>query len=457
MVKNEFKAVGLLGTIMSFRMIGLFMILPIFAVAAQHLPHTTPFLIGLALGIYGLMQAILQMPMGLLSDHFGRKPIICAGLCLFILGSVVAALSHSIDGIIIGRALQGMGAIGSTLLAFVADLTRDENRTKAMAMVGMLIGTSFSVAIVLGPLFYSWWQLSGLFWITALLGLVGIVLLFTAVPQPPKIIVDANVETVPNKILNILKDKQLLRLDLCILFQHAILTAMFVAIPILLNNNLHLPHQTQVWLYLIVLVLAFFCSVPFIIIAEKRRVIKQTFIGAIAVIAFTQLILLGTQVTTLAVATLLFLFFTAFTLLEATLPSMVSKVAPLKAKGTAMGIYSTSQFLGIFVGGVLGGVTLQHFQVDGIYMLILLMSVIWLLIVLSMRQPPYLSTMVFTLPTTIEELRQRLAQLPGIAEFNIVPEEQLLYVKVDKKIVDEDKLRKLLEGSNLSGDLSAAR
>src|SRR3989344_45494 len=235
-----------LAAIMSFRMLGLFMILPIFSLYTATLKGANPTLIGLALGIYGLMQACFQIPLGLLSDRWGRKPIIASGLLIFVVGSVIAALSHTIFGIILGRALQGAGAVGSAILALVADLTPDEDRTKAMALMGITIGFSFLLAMILGPLINATFHLSGIFWIAAVMGMTGILFLFWLIPQPPHLVTHQDVETVPSQLKNVLKNTQLLRLNLGICVLHSILTALFVAIPMLLTNQLQLSehHQT---------------------------------------------------------------------------------------------------------------------------------------------------------------------------------------------------------------------
>ena len=442
-----------LALIMAFRMLGLFMILPVFSVHATTLKGSTATLMGVALGIYGLTQAILQMPFGMLSDRIGRKPIIATGLVLFTLGSIVAAMSHTMYGMILGRALQGTGAIGSTTLAMVADLTRDENRSKAMAMMGLTIGAAFSVAMVFGPILYSWFHLAGIFWTTAGLAVIGLLLLIT-IPTPAKVILHPDVELEPKSIRGIFKNKQLLRLNWGIFSMHAMLTATFIAIPILFTRVLGISQVQQIITYLVVLVLAFVTMVPLIIISEKKRKLKSIFLLAIATLFVTQGFLFLLHDKALAIAILLFFFFAAFTLLEASLPSLVSKIAPIRHKGTAMGIYSTSQFLGIFIGGSFGGVILGDFGLDGIFIFCAIIAIVWLIIAASMKQPPYLSTLIFEAgaesmqnPTTFTH---QLRSIPGVAEVSIVTAEGLVYLKVDRKIVDEDELRKRVEGGKLA-------
>lgn len=446
---KEKSAVLSLGMIMAFRMLGLFMILPVFSAYIHHSSEATPLLIGLALGIYGLTQAVLQIPFGYWSDRIGRKPVITIGLILFALGSVVAALSHHIGGIILGRALQGAGAIGSTVLALVADLTRDQHRNKAMAFVGLTIGLSFMVAMILGPLVNAAYQLSGIFWLSAIFALLGIGLLFTTVPKAPRPYVDEAVEPSPRGFRHVLKDRQLLHLDLSIGIQHAIFTAIFIAIPILLTHDLGLSAEKQIWLYVGVLVLAFFCMIPFIIIGEKKRHMKAIFLGAISVILLCQILMLCFPENALPLSLSLFLFFTAFTTLESCLPSMVSKVAPILRKGSAMGIYSSCQFLGIFLGGSIGGLVFSHFQFTGLFLFSSFLATIWLLLSLKMKEPPYLSTIIVNLTECPNTLQQDLKQKNGVHEIAWQPAEQLLYVKIDKTKTTEQQLRKAIEQGSL--------
>lgn len=448
MPHHEHRSVFSLGAIMAFRLLGLFMILPVFSVAATGLTGSTPTLIGLAIGIYGATQACLQLPFGFWSDRIGRKPVITIGLICFIAGSIIAAMSHSIYGVIVGRALQGAGAIGSTVLAFVADLTRDESRNKAMAMVGMTIGMSFALSIVVGPMVNHYFGLSGIFWLTAILGTLAIVMLYTMVPTAPTVFADANIEPMHKQFKSICKNTALLRFDAGILLQHAILTALFLALPRLLHHSLNLNGSTQTWMYLAVLVAAFIAMVPFIIIAEKKRRMKGIFIGAIAVILASQVMLYCAPDSVLYIGVVLFLFFTAFTLQESMLPSLVSKTAPITQKGGAMGIYSSCQFFGIFLGGVIGGYLLQHAGVTSLFVFGGIMSVLWLFIAIPMPQPPYISTLTLV-PTqsanvVANTLVPQLKTMEGVADIAWMAGERLLIVKIDKQVVTEEAIKALL-------------
>lgn len=365
-------------------MLGLFLILPVFALYAENMPQATPVLIGLAVGIYGLTQAVLQIPFGLLSDKIGRKPIIIGGLLLFALGSVIAATADNIWVIIAGRAIQGSGAIAAAIMALLADLTRDSVRTRAMAMVGMTIGMSFTLALIAGPALNHWMGVSGIFWLTAVLAVVGMGILLFIVPTPEKSSVHIDAEPVPAMFSRALKNPHLLRLDLGIFVLHLVLTALFLALPLVLRDNgLAVEHHT--FLYLPVLLLSMGIMVPFIIRAEKRGRMKQVFIGAILLLVIALALFYLTVESLWGLAFAMLLFFVAFNILEATLPSLVSKTAPAEVKGTAMGIYSTAQFSGAFFGGLLGGWVHQGFGLSAVFLMCALLVAGWLAAAAGMK------------------------------------------------------------------------
>ncbi|MCC2666646.1 MAG: yajR [Gammaproteobacteria bacterium] len=387
----ERQAVFSLSTILCLRMLGLFMALPLFALYASHLSGATPLLIGLSMGIYGLVQALLQIPFGALSDHVGRKKIIALGLCIFAIGSMIAALSHTIWGMLLGRALQGAGAVGSTIIALIADLTRTAQRTKAMAISGITIGLSFSLAMILGPITAAWLQVNGIFWLAALLSIIAIILLFTLVPTPGLVrhTLPTQNKSYSQPFLALLKHNELKRLNSGIFLLHFLFTASFVAIPISLQTLAGLNSNQQWMLYLPALIISFLFSIACIAIAEKKHWVKPFFIGSIILIGIAEFLLWIFAHHLLLSALSLLLFFSAFSLLEAFLPSLVSRAAPPAHKGMALGIYSCSQFLGIFAGGTLGGWLYGTFGLISIYLFCTILALVWSAIAFNMKNPQY--------------------------------------------------------------------
>jgi len=383
---RERRATLGLAAIYGSRMLGLFLILPVFALYAEHLPSATPVLTGIAIGIYGLTQAALQIPFGLASDRIGRKPVIVAGLILFAVGSVVAATADDIWTIIAGRAIQGSGAIAAAVMALLADLTRDSHRTRAMATVGVTIGFSFTVALIAGPLFNTWIGVPGLFWLTAILALLGIAILLVAIPTPERSSVHAEAEPVPALFGKVLRNPQLLRLDLGIFCLHLVLTALFLAVPLELVEA-GLAVERHAWLYLPVMLGGMGLMVPFVIKAEKGGKMKEVFLGAVGLLGLAQIGLYAMEGSLWGLGLALLAFFTAFNLLEATLPSLVSKLAPGAIRGTAMGVYSTSQFTGAFMGGLTGGWVHQHYGTTMVFVTSAIVTLIWLLAAQGMEVP----------------------------------------------------------------------
>ncbi len=435
--------VGLAG-VYGIRMLGLFMILPVFALYATTLEGVTPTLVGLAIGIYGLTQAVFQIPLGLLSDRIGRKPVILAGLAVFALGSVIAATATTIEGVVVGRAIQGSGAIAAATLALLADLTRETVRTRVMAIVGVTIGVSFSVAMVLGPLLNQWIGVPGIFWLTAVLAGVAGLIVWQGVPTPTRIKRHRDTGMVWSYLGDVLRDRQLLRLDLGIFTLHLLLASNWVVLPLQFQDHFSIPSVSHWKIYLPVMLLGFAAMVPFIIIAEARQKMKLVFVAAVAVLVIAELLLYGNNASFWALMFALWVFFTAFNLLEASLPSLVAKTSPPDAKGTAMGVYSTSQFMGIFVGGLAGGWLHEHHGLSAVYLFGAVVAAIWLLAAASMKNPGYLSSLVLDVGEMDEQAAQALATelggVPGVAEAVVIADEGVAYLKVDREKAALDTL-----------------
>ena len=444
MSRTEARSAASMAVIYALRMLGLFMIFPVFALYAEHLEGFTPALTGLAIGIYGLTQAFLQIPYGLVSDRIGRKPVIIFGLLVFAVGSVMAASADSIYGVIAGRAMQGAGAIAAAVMAFTADLVREEHRVKAMAIIGMSIGASFALAMVLGPVLNTWIGVPGIFWLTALLALVGIAVVVLAVPNPVVTRVRRDAEPVPAQFRAVLRDTQLLRLDTGIFSLHLILTASFVVLPLALRDEAGLEAGRHWEVYLPALLLSLPIIIPFILQAEKHRRMKQVFVGAIVVIVLAELVLYEFHSEVLGITIGLFIFYSAFNLLEAMLPSLIAKMAPPDSKGTAMGFYSSSQFFGAFVGGITGGWLHGRFGLGAVFLFCALVALAWLVFAASMKQPRFLVTRLLRVgrlePEAARQLAQRMTGVPGVAEAVVIAEDEIAYVKIDERELDEGAL-----------------
>jgi MFS family permease len=447
----EKKVVWSLAALYTFRMFGLFMLLPVLALYGTEYAHHSPFLLGLALGAYGFSQALLQIPFGVLSDRIGRKPLILAGLIVFVLGSVVAALADSVYGLILGRFLQGGGAISAVVMALLTDLTSEENRTKAMATIGASIGVSFSLAMTVGPLLAAWGGVAAIFWLTALLGVIGIYVLLKLVPN-----VAATVKpkreavAVPALLGTTLRHPQLLRLNIGIFVLHFVLMSSFVVLPLILQDQLQIARDYHGLIYFPLLAFAFVLMLPFVIIAEKRRKIKGVFLLAVGLLLLAELALIIVGDNRIFALFVLFVFFVAFNVLEATQPSMVSKIAPAGAKGTATGIYATCQVLGVFGGGALGGWLLQEQGATAVFLLNAGLVLIWLAVAWSMKPPHFLASVLIPLNGHDPQLlADKLRVVEGVAEVVIVASENTIYLKVDQRQVDRKMLAALVDKQSL--------
>lgn len=381
----EVRASASLASIFALRMLGLFLILPVFAVHARSIPGgDSPALVGLALGIYGLTQGVLQIPFGAASDRWGRKPVIVAGLLLFALGSFIGAFAHDIYWTIVGRSIQGAGAISAAITAFVADATREEHRTKAMAMIGGSIGLTFALSLVGAPPLYAALGMEGLFALTGFLALAAIAVVLWVVPAAPARIQHDDSASVASVAF----DPQLLRLNFGIFALHAVQMAMFVVVPVLLVERAHLPLPKHWWVYLPVVLVSFALMMPPIIAAERKSRMRALFLGAVGLLFVVQLGLMAYAPSLAWIAAWLLLFFVGFNILEASLPSLVSRVAPSSAKGLALGIYNTTQSVGLFAGGALGGLVAARWGAQGVFACAAMIMALWWVIALGMREVP---------------------------------------------------------------------
>ncbi|MBN6715072.1 MFS transporter [Pseudomonas capsici] len=447
MSSGETRAAGGLALVFAFRMLGMFMVLPVLATYGMDLAGASPALIGLAIGAYGLTQAVLQIPFGVISDRIGRRPVIYLGLIVFAVGSLVAANADSIWGIIIGRILQGAGAISAAVMALLSDLTREQHRTKAMAMIGMTIGLSFAIAMVVGPLLTGAFGLSGLFLATGGMALLGVLIVAFVVPKANGPLLHRESGVAKQALGATLRHPDLLRLDLGIFVLHAMLMSSFVALPLALVEKAGLPKEQHWWVYLTALLISFFAMIPFIIYGEKKRQMKRVLLGAVTVLMLSELFFwaFGDTLRALVIGTVV--FFTAFNLLEASLPSLISKVSPAGGKGTAMGVYSTSQFLGSAAGGILGGWLFQHGGLDVVFLGGAAMAAIWLAFAVTMREPPYVTSLRLPLSAEAQReagLAERLMSVTGVTDAVVVAEEAAIYIKLDTKLLDRASLEKLV-------------
>lgn len=446
MTRQELRAGLSLASIFALRMLGLFLILPVFALAAQKLPGGDNLtLVGVALGIYGLTQAALQLPFGMASDRYGRKRVIVIGLLIFAAGSFMAAAAPDIWWTIVGRALQGAGAISAAVTALAADLTREQHRTKVMALIGSSIGLMFALSLVAAPALNAVIGLHGIFILTGLLALAAILLVAKVVPDPPPA---GHHDHAPVGFMDVLLNPQLMRLNFGILTLHFIQMAMFVVVPGALVATGDLPVNEHWKVYLPVVLASFVLMLPPIFYAERRARIKPVFVGSVLVLLLAQGgFLYGSGLFNALVANLV-VFFVVFNILEASLPSLVSRIAPPQAKGTALGIYNTTQSLGLFLGGAVGGVLAKHYGAAGVFGVGIALALIWLVIAVTMQAPSVVALREFCIQPQVdlENLRERLAGLPGVREAVVEPEKRMAYLKVNLERWDERRVRQLIEG-----------
>jgi len=383
MSREERRAGVALAAIFGLRMLGLFLILPVFAVFAKTFPGgSDALMVGIALGAYGATQALFQIAYGMASDRWGRKPVIVVGLLIFAAGSFLAAAAPDIHWLIAGRVLQGMGAISAAVTALAADLTREQHRTKVMAMIGSTIGLVFAVSLISAPVLFAAVGMGGIFTLTGALALVAIVMLAKVVPEPPPL----PAEIVKPPFNKVLFHGQLARLNFGVLALHLMQTAMWVLVPpVLVTAGLPLAEHWKI--YLPAVLASFAVMVPVIIVAEKRGLLKPAFVSAILLLILVQVGLAVAVSDVYVIGVLLMLFFVGFNLMEALQPSLISRLAPPAAKGAAMGVYNTTQSIGVAVGGLVGGWLLKHFGAAAVHYFCVALSTVWLALAATMTPP----------------------------------------------------------------------
>jgi len=487
----ELKAAASLASIYGLRMLGMFLILPVFTIYAEQKLGATQFQAGLALGIYGGTQALLQLPFGMASDRFGRKRMIYLGLLMLVLGSFIAGSAQDITLVIIGRALpatvsaaqpggrrdagrrsvedgvsgalrgglragvSGAGAISAVVMALMADLTREEHRTKAMAMIGTTIGVTFALSLVISSPLNHWIGVPGMFALTGVLGLIAMAWVRFVIPNPRISRFHSDAEATPAKLKDVLANTELLRLNFGIFALHAAQMALFVVIPFALLKTAGIDQNHHWMIYLPILLGSFVLMVPAIIIGEKKNQLKLIFLASITLMLIAQLMLAQWIGQFWGIVVALSCYFVAFNVLEASLPSLISKIAPASAKGTAMGVYNTSQSLGLFLGGVLGGYLAQYHGPSAVFIFCSVLIGLWLIFALSMARPPAVRTRLFHLREMDAEratkLSKQLAKMNGVSEALVVGDEGIAILKVDMRGWDEAAVQQLIEGEQENG------
>lgn len=450
MTPLEMRATVSLALVFALRMFGMFSILPVLALYAKDLPGgDSPLLIGIALGIDGLAQAFLQIPFGLASDRFGRKRVIYVALLLFALGSFIAASATTLPLIILGRLVQGTGAVAAAIIALTADLTREEHRAKGMAVIGISIGATFGASMILGPALNHWIGVPGIFTLTGVLAIAAMGVIRFVVPNPQVSRVHADAETIPGQIAAVLRNTELQRLNFGIFSLHSAMRGLFVVIPLMLVSVGGLPGAEHWKVYLPIMVISFFGSVPAIIIAEKYGRMKAVFCGAIGLLGVSTLFMAVFLNHFIGIVITLFGFFLAFNLLEATLPSLVSKIAPAGSKGTAIGVYNSFQFFGLFLGGALGGFLVQHVGNAAVFVFSSGLILAWLLLALSMNTPPRVKTLMLHVGEVSNaraaQLSVALSALTGVSEATVIGSEGVAYLKVSMAQWDKAGALQLIE------------
>lgn len=443
----ERRSVLAIASVFLIRMAGLFMLLPVFALYSRTLEGITPQLAGVAMGIHGVSQVLLQVPFGMLSDRFGRKPIVVAGALIFVAGSLLGYVADDVYTMMVARFLQGAGAISSVMMALLADLTSDDNRTQAMAMVGGAIGVSFALALVVGPIIAGIGGLKAVLGATVVSGILAVVLVIFLVPAPGQRKVQREHGTVVSELWSVALHPSLVPLNVGVMILHATMMACFIALPSVMARKLDIPSDQHGYWYLPALLVSFVFVIPVVVIAEKKRQMKSVFLAATLVLSLSLFVMMHAGDGKIWLVAGLLGYFWAFNLLEATLPSWVSKVAPAGSRGTAMGVYASAQFLGVFVGGVVAGYFMAHRGQEAVFLLMAGLGLVWSMVVLKSPPPRYLANWSLALPDAVQSADSMvpgLLNLPGVADAVLVESERMVYLKVDKALFRQEDARAFL-------------
>lgn len=448
LLAHEWRASISLAGVYALRMLGMFLVLPVLSPYAAGLGGTAAAG-GLAIGVYGFTQALLQLPLGIASDRFGRKKVIYLGLAVFALGSFLSAMADNVTLLIIGRAVQGAGAVSAAVTALLADLTREEVRTRAMASVGLTIGLTFAASMVLGPVLTRFVGVPGLFALTGFLCLAAVAVVALVTPNPTVSKLRQDADTQPSRISEVLKNRLLMQLNFGIFALQAVMMAIFASLPTV-AEGLGLARTSHGMLYLPAVLLGLVLMVPAIILAETRNKMKAVFVAGILLIAAGLAGMYFGIASLLAIGAALAVYFVGFNILEASLPSIVSKVAPVDLKGTAMGVYNTAQSVGVFVGGSVGGVLFRHFGFGGVFLFSLALTLLWLAVALAAPAPKPVRNLMLVLPPEhrgdLGSLKSRVAALAGVEAVSFSEDGETLFVKVLQHF-DEEPLQKILTGA----------
>lgn len=451
MFPHEWRASTTLSGVYALRMLGMFLVLPVLALYAATLPGASDnkALVGMAMGIYGLTQAVFQLPLGMASDKFGRKKVIYWGLIVFAAGSFLAAAADSLPMLVAGRALQGAGAVSAAVTALLADLTRNEVRTRAMSMIGLSIGLTFSASLVVAPIVADWIGVPGLFILTGVLTVISIGVVAWMTPNPEDSKLHEDTQAQPGRLGEVLKNPQLLGLDFGIFALHAAQMALFTTLPFAMEQLGLL--KSQHWkVYLPSTIIGLILMVPLIIVGETRNRLKQVFIFGIVCIAVAQIALMFGLNSIWLITAFMVVYFIGFNVLEASLPSMVSKIAPSDLKGTAMGVYNTMQSVGLFTGGAVGGILFQHYGFDGVFAFCSGLMLLWLLLALLAPAPKPVKNMAYPVGQQwlqrTEQLRQILSEQEGVESVAFSQDKQTIYIKALQKGFDQAAAEKIISG-----------